>query len=167
MSNQVKIFSLVRRLFFRNDQYGYLEYGYASWTKSQLERVRFFLVEFATNYVSPRTGSEVKTTTMKCYLSGIQRRFFSSWGYNFQIFEGPIFNCPKKGTNAAVDNKFSEQQSNGQVTVSHNTLSREDMEVLFKSTALSRDTPCGGMNCRFGDRCTRHMCTVVAVDNLC
>ena len=100
-------------------------------------------MEFTTNYVSPRTGSEAKPTTMKCYLSGIQRGFFSSWGYNLQIFEGPILNCPKKGLYVAANNKFSEKQANGQVTASNNTLSREDVEVLFKAIALSRDTPHG------------------------
>ena len=37
-----------------------------------------------------------------------------------------MFNCPKEGLLSVLDNRFSEQQSKGALTESHNTLSEED-----------------------------------------
>ena len=107
----------------------------------QLKRIRHFLIEFVVNYRSSKTASEVKPISMKAYILGIQRAFATIWGYKLKILEGPLFNCPNEGLLAVIDNRFSLQQADGIFTESHNVLSHEDLEKLYKSPDLARDKP--------------------------
>lgn len=54
-----------------------------------------------------------------------------------------MFDCPRRGLLSVLDNKAREQQRDGRFTVSHNALSRNEVQQLFKSRSLSRDTPSG------------------------
>ena len=75
---------------------------------SCLVRLRHFLIEFGTSYVSPRTSAEVMPSTMHTYIRGVQRRL-GELGFTVDPFSGPIFNHPQHGLKAAMDNKFSLQ----------------------------------------------------------
>ena len=119
----------------------FLPPGFSSWTSAQSERIRYFLIEFDVNYRSAKTNSEVKPSSMKSYLLGIQRGFSAVWGYKLNILEGPVFNSPQEGLTAVIDNKFSLQQASGLFTERHNVLSKEDLLLLYGSPLLSRDTP--------------------------
>lgn len=54
-----------------------------------LKRLRHFLIEFSTRYVSPRTKSEVMPSTMLNYVRGVQRRL-SELGMKVNLFSGPM-----------------------------------------------------------------------------
>ena len=82
---------------------------YEDWTPALSKRIRFFLMEFAVNYRSEKSKSAVKPSTMEGYILRTQRLFSHERGYKLSFLEGPIFNCPKEGLLAVLDNRFSEQ----------------------------------------------------------
>lgn len=102
-----------------------------------------FPIEFAVNYKSPLTGREVTPNTMRYYILGVQRGFSDLWDYNLQLLKGPIFECKKEGLMAVLDNRFREQQSRGLLVKNHNVLTRDQLERLYLSPSLSRQTPIG------------------------
>ena len=118
----------------------FLPPGFSSWTSAQLERIRYFLIEFVVNYRSAKRNSEVKPSSMKSYLLGIQRGFSAIWGYKLKMLEGPVFNSPQEVLTAVIDNNFRLQQASGVFTESHNVLSKDDLLLLYGSPLLSRDT---------------------------
>ena len=133
----------VKKLLFTDHRGSVLPNGFENWCANQLKRIRFFLIEFAVNYRSEKETQEVRPSTMKGYILGIQCFFRHEWGFKLSLLEGPVFNRPKEGLMAVLDNRFSAQQSDGMRTNSHNTLSTEDLHLLYGSQHLSRDTPQG------------------------
>jgi len=94
-------------------------------------------------YKNKKTGNDISPSTLKKYVLGIQRSFSILWGYSLKLTSGPIFNCPKEGFFAVLDNKAREQQREGNHVVSHNVLSRQDLLQLYRSESLSKETPKG------------------------
>ena len=78
---------------------------------------------------------------MRGYIFAIQRFFNSEWGYKLNFTSGTVFGCPKTGLFCVLDNLFADQQARGLTPQSHNVLSAEDVEKLFKSEHLSDITP--------------------------
>lgn len=93
-----------------------------------------------------KTGLDIRPSTMKSYILGIQRGFYHEWGYKLNLLTGPIFACRKDGLTAVVDNKARNLQEAGLHTESHNVLSKEEVLTLFKSKSLSPDSPKGFQN---------------------
>ena len=85
-------------------------------------RLRHFLIEFCTRYVSSERKESVALSNMLGYVQSIQRRL-AELKCKVNLLSRPIFSCPKEGSKAVLDNKFSEQQSGGARTKSHNILS--------------------------------------------
>lgn len=106
-------------------------------------QVRDVLIEFVTRYRNTRTGADIKPSTLKNYITSIQRAFNHMWGYELHLLSGPIFDCPDAGLVSVLDNKAREQQRLGGFTESHNVLSREEVVALFKSPSLCKQTPVG------------------------
>ena len=67
-------------------------------------------MEFSTNYVSKKKGTEVEPSSMLTYIRGIQRRLHEL-GLPVNLFEGSIFANPESGLVAALHNKFANQKS--------------------------------------------------------
>lgn len=63
------------------------------------------------------------------------------WRYNINILAGPIYADPNEGVVAVLDNRAKEMQARGVVPVSHNVLSKKDVEKLYLSPSLSIDSP--------------------------
>lgn len=82
----------------------------------------------------------VTPSSMKTYILGIQRSF-KEWGYSFYLHNGRIFSCRKEGFKGFLDHLFWEQQAQGKTPKSHNLLTSEDLETLYKSHNLSRSYP--------------------------
>lgn len=80
-------------------------------------------------------------STMKNYIMGIRRSFQDVWGYRLKFLTGPVFDCPRRGLTSLLDNKPEPLQEKGTRTQHHNTLSRYDLILLFKSRSLCLDTP--------------------------
>ena len=131
----------VKQLLFTDHQGSVLPNGFENSSSDQLKRIRIFLIEFAVNYRSEKETQEVRPSTMKGYILGIQRFSRHEWGFKLSLLEGPVFNCPEEGLMAVLDNRFSAQQSDGMRTNSHNTLSTEDLRLFYGSQHLSIDTP--------------------------
>ena len=134
---------IAKEILFSDSNSSVFPNGYKEWTPAQLKRIRFFLIEFAVKYRSEKSKSAVKPSTMKGYILGIQRFFSHESGYKLSFLDGPIFNCPKEGLLAVLDNRFSEQKSRGALTESHKTPSEEDLCLLYAPPHLSRDTAQG------------------------
>lgn len=77
--------------------------------------------------------------TMKSYVLGLQRAFKQVWGYELSLLKGPIFDCQSDGLVNVIDNHFSDQQSRGLVTKSHNVMSVNDIKKLYSSDKLSTE----------------------------
>ena len=95
-------------------------------------RLRNFLIEFGTSYISRKTGNYVAPVTMIAYIRGVQRRL-REFGVSVDLLSGPIFAHPVHGLKAAVDNKFAVQQARGRCTTSHNVLTIDDIRTSFAS----------------------------------
>ena len=92
-----------RKAVFPNGEHGHLPNGHTDWTAQQLETVRYNLIEFSVNYRST-SGEEVKATTMKGYILGLQRDFKSEWGYDLKLLEGRILTAHRR-----VYGRFGQQ----------------------------------------------------------
>ncbi len=84
-------------------------------------------------------------TTMNTYILGIQR-VFNEWGFELKLTTGPVFGNPKTGLISVLNNKFSEQQSRGMASKSHNVLPLADVKKLLLSPSCSQETPQGYSN---------------------
>ena len=94
-------------------------------SEAQKTRLVYFLSEFVCSYESPKKGNEVKSNTMRSYLCGIQRVLRNEIGYkDLELFAIPELMI-------VVDNRFKELQRQGLMVESHNTLSLNDVQVLF------------------------------------
>lgn len=122
---------------------GFLPAGTTDFLAPQLEHVRDILIEFVTNYRHTKTGAELKCTTIKTYITSIQRAFKQDWGYNISLLSGPVFDCPRNGLLSVLDNKIRELQRSGDHVVSHTVLSRDEVIYLFQSESLSTETAIG------------------------
>ena len=99
-------------------------------------RLRRFLVEFGTRYVSQRTNKEVLPSTMLTYLRVIQCRL-SELRYGVNVLSGPIFDCPTNVLKSALDNMFAQQQAQGGTSKCHNVLTIDDVQRIFESEYCS------------------------------
>jgi len=104
------------------------------------ENIRRELIPFVISYKSKKTGKSVTPVTMKTYILGLQRQF-SEWGYELTLVSGPIFDHKKYGLRAVCDNRFSEQQAQGQIRKQHNVFPRSDVIHLLNSKSCSKSTP--------------------------
>lgn len=86
----------------------YLPPAFSEWTDEQLKRICFYLIEVSVNYKSLKSQTEVKPSTMKSYLLGIQRGFEQEWGHSLKILECPIFSCSMFELVSVLDNRFSD-----------------------------------------------------------
>lgn len=108
-------------------------------------RLRHFLIEFGTRYVSVKKKSSVAPSTMLGYVRGVQRRL-KELNYDVNLFSGPIFNYPNEGLKPVLDNKFSLQQSNGATTKSHNILTIDNVKEIFDSEFCNPSNATGFRN---------------------
>lgn len=97
-----------------------------------LKRLRHFLIELCTRYVSPLTQKEVAPSIMLNYVRGVQRRI-KELGLTINLFSDPIFADPVERLSPLLDNKFAQQQSEGQITKNHNILTIDDIRTIFGS----------------------------------
>ena len=108
-------------------------------------RLRHFLIESCTRYVSSKTKESVAPSTMLGYDRSIQRRL-AELKFKVNLLSGLIFACPNEGLKAVLDNKFSEQQFGGARTKSHNILTLSEVRAIFTSEYCSVNTPIGYRN---------------------
>lgn len=113
--------------------------------ESALLRLRHFLIEFGTRYVTQRARTDVMPSTMLAYVHGIQRRL-REMGFNVALLTGPIFAHARDGFKAALDNKFRQQQARGALTKSHNVLTVDDVKQIFASDYCAPTTATGYRN---------------------
>jgi len=107
---------------------------------STQENIRRELISFVISYKSKKTQKSVSQTTMKTYILGLQRKF-AEWGYELTLVSGPVFDHNKYGLRAVCDDRFSEQQAQGQISKQHNVFPRKDIVKLLKSKSCSKSTP--------------------------
>lgn len=138
--DEEKEMDLLRKILFPDFTGSFLAPGTKEWTDDQLRHLQFFLSEFIVRY-RQKDGSEVTPGTMKGNIFGIQRFFEHEWEYSLSLTTGPIFGCPKNGLFSIIDNLFADQQSRGMTPESYNVLSSEDVEKLYSSPELSKESP--------------------------
>ena len=132
-----------RVFLFPNGSGGHMPHGTEEFSMALMIQLRDVLIEFATSYRNTRTGEDLKASTLKNYVTNIQRAFKNDWGYDINLLSGPVFDCPRAGLVSVLDNKVRELQRNGDMVLSHNVLSKEEVVKLYKSPSLSRDTSAG------------------------
>lgn len=98
-----------------------------------------FLVEFCASYVSKKKKIEVETSSVLTYIRGIQSRFHEL-NLPVKLLDGPMFTHPQTGLVGTLINKFSEQQSAGARTKSHNILTTDDIETIFDTEYCNPST---------------------------
>lgn len=91
-----------------------------------LMRLRYFPIEFSVNYVSHKTRKNISPSSMLTYMRGINRRF-DKLGFPVNINDGPIFNDSENGPKNVLENRFAEQQAEGNTGASHNVLTIQDV----------------------------------------
>ena len=70
------------------------------------QRLRNFLIEFCSGYISKKTKKPFAPSTMSGYVRSVQQ-LLSDLGYRVNLFSGHIFDCPRCDLKAAMDNKFA------------------------------------------------------------
>lgn len=84
---------------------------------------------------------ELKPNTIHLYVRRIQRAFSVYWGYDAQLFYGPIFNDPNTGLKTVLDNKCRQLQAKGMTAQGHNVLSHDEFVKLYNSEHLRPGHP--------------------------
>lgn len=120
-----------------------LPLNHSKWTTKQLENVRFFMIKFVAFFKLESTGQDPKPSKMKSYILGIKRGFASEMRYKIPLLSGDIFGCPRKGLMSVSGKKAPQLQTAGLHSVSHNNLSKKDLERLYRSEYLNKETPSG------------------------
>ena len=100
--------------------------------KESKYRLNHFLIEFATSYVSKRSGVSVSPSSMLSYIRSIQRRL-SELAFPVNLFSEKIFADKSTGIVSVLNNRFSEQQARGAMAKPHNILSMKDILSIFNS----------------------------------
>jgi len=78
------------------------------------KHIRNQLIPFVTSYISPTTNKPILPRSMRTYILALQRQF-RKWGYKIHLISVDVFNNKRMGILAVCDNKFAEQQSQGQL----------------------------------------------------
>lgn len=104
-------------------------------------------LNFVTKYKNTKTDEDLSPSTWRSYITSAQLAFKHEWGYNISLLSNPVFACPRLGLLSVLKNEAQEQQRQGKHTVFHNTLSREELQELFRSSSLSRDSSARFLAC--------------------
>ncbi len=107
--------------------------------EKSLELIGFHLVEVVTSYEKVK-GGEATPATMLNYINAIQRQF-KYWGYEMNLQKHLIINNPRNGLSHVMDimdNRFSEQQSQGLLPVARETLTKSEFIKLITSKLVTR-----------------------------
>lgn len=123
-------------MFFSDGNGTFLPSGYSNWSLHQLERIKYLLMEYIT-HGRKCNGDEFGENTFKSYILGVARGFKQSWGYNLDLFKGPVFGNMKDGLSKAVNCRARQIQAKGNHSVSHNVFCKDDIIQLYNSNSLS------------------------------
>ncbi len=109
--------------------------------EESMHLLRHFLIEFVVRYRT-KTSEEVTPNSMKSYVLGVQSSF-KECGYIVELTAGPIFADPKEGLLSVLNNLFSEQQAQGMLVKSDNSLSLDDVRKILASPLTCTKTSTG------------------------
>ncbi len=96
------------------------------------KRLNHFLIEFCTEYISPRTNREFTPSTMLSYVRGIRRRL-QEFGLPVEFSKGSVFDNSGTWLMSVLNDKFAQQQAQSPLTRSRSVLIIKDVRRIFDS----------------------------------